>query len=290
MKRIIYHILALMLICTATACQDDFDELEDTNQRHIVFTFNTDSLFAEILYAEGENFYLKALDKLPSDYRLRITAYCYDSKDALYYTETIISHEKKCMQQMKIRHLKKNVTYRFVFVADVVKYDPYVDYYETWFQLNTDYWSDFYIYSDQRNEDAEKNIMGTATMQLKPNNQSCCVAFYPITYNGFCVFDNLENVDRLSGHVLYNFSFWLRTLNWWWRSSLAYEFDYRNPQGNIVKPISLSHSDSIIPVMLRSMTIDGVDSLQIDIPNSGRRPFVATFNCETMELDTCLFY
>lgn len=290
MKRMIYYIFVLMLICTATACQDDFDELEDTNQRHVVFTFNTDSLFADILYAEGGNFYLKAMDKLPSDYRLRITAYCYDSKDSLYYTEKIITNEKVCMQQMKIRHLQKNETYRFVFVADVVKYDPYVDYYETWFQLNTDYWSDFYIYSDQRNEDAEKNIMGTATMQLKPNNQSCEILFVPITYNGFCVYDNLENVDRLSGAVRYNFSFWLKTLKWWWSDLLAYEFDYRNPQGRIVKPISLSHSDSIISVMLRSMRIEGVDSLQIDIPNSGRRPFVAAFNCERMELDTCLFY
>ena len=277
-------------MCTLcfVACQDDFDELNDTQQRHITFTFNTEELFANVLENAGSD--ILSFTDIAADYRLRISLYCYNSLDSLICKQTTLS-KSLTGQSVKVRHLQLNNTYSFVFVADIVKYDPFVSYYETWYQLSTEYFPHFYIYADEREDNPEWNSMSCAELTATPKNQNVEVKLTSITYNGFCVFNQLDDIDRVSGYVMYTSFFYLKTKSWQKRNSIFYSFDERNPQGSsIIKPVSLCYADSIITVKLRTYGLSGTDSTIIDIPNYNRRPFVATFNCATLSLDDCKFY
>lgn len=286
MKKLLYIIYVLGLI----ACQEDFDEINDTQQRHVTFSFNAEELFSKVLTVNGGTYRIGEVNNWPADYRMRITIYGYDHLDSLVYTKTMIT-EHSTGQAFKVRHLLSNNTYRFVFIADVVKYDSYVDYFETWFQLGTTYWPKAYIYSDERNTDAVCNSMGFAEVKIIPGNQDTEVTFKPITYNGFCIFHDLNSIDRLSGYVMYCSNFNLKNRAWQKRNSLTYKFDERNVQKNrFVMPVSLCDADSVITVKIRTFTLSGADSTIIDIPNKERRPFVATFNCTTLTLDDCKYY
>ena len=287
MKKIIS--LFLCTLCLI-ACQDDFDELIDTQQRHITFTFNTEELFANVLGNAGSDYILSFTKDLSTDYRLRISLYCYNSSDSLICGQTILS-KSLTGQSVKVRHLQLHNTYSFVFVADIVKYDPYVSYYETWYQLSTEYFPFSYIYADGRDDNAEWNSMAYAELTATPENQNVDVKLTSITYNGFRVFNHIDDIDRISGYVMYTSSFYLKTKSWQKRNSIFYSFDERNPQGScVIKPVSLCYADSIITVKLRTYGLSGADSTIIDIPNYNRRPFVATFNCATLSLDNCKFY
>ena len=287
MKKIVS--LFLCILCLV-ACQDDFDELNDTQQRYITFTLNAEGLFANVLGNTGNNYLLASTKDLSADYRLRISLYCYDPSDSLICRQTILS-TTLTGQSIKVKHLQLNSTYSFVFVADIVKYDPYVSYYETWYQLSTGYLPHSYIYADERDDNAEWNSMACAELAATPENQNVDVKLTSITYNGFCVFNQLDEIDRLSGYVMYTSFFYLKTKSWQKRNSIFYSFDERNPQSaSVIKPVSLCYADSIITVKLRTYGLSGADSTIIDIPNYNRRPFVATFNCATLNLDDCKFY
>ena len=289
MKETCLFVTAVICLIMATSCEDNFDELNDTKQRHVTFSFITDSLFSNVLCYNG-SYSLGDKEGLDSDYRLRISTYCYDSKDSLIYSDKQIT-EKLDGQKVKVRHLNEDRTYRFVFVADVVKYDSKVDYYETWFQLGTMSWTSFYFYADNRNEEAKYNVIGTQMLELQPQNQNIDIKFTPITYNGYCILNHLNTTDHLSGYVVYCSVFNLKTMQWRRRHSMAYNFDFRNPQKSVVSiPVSLSYPDSVITVKLRRNILAGIDSVLIDIPNKGCRPFVAVFDCNKLELEKCNFY
>lgn len=281
-------LLIVLLALLASACQRDFDEVKDTEQRHILFHFNTDSLFTTTLF-DDNGYGFHTVDTIPADSRLRIMAYCYDEQNDLVCSERIVT-TSLTNQYLKIRHLLQGQTYRFVFVADIVTYDPYVDYYETWFQLGTHSWKEFYIHSDTRKTDAIYNVLGDETILLQPENQEHEVFFHPISYNGYCIFNRLDSVDRLSGYLSYCASFRLRTMKYIEITSLANEFDYHAPSSQIIRPMTYSFADSIMTFKLRVNTVSGIDSAFVKIRNPKRQPFVATFDCSKPALDTCVFY
>lgn len=289
MKVLLKIYIIILCIGLLGACNNDFDELNDTNQRHILFTFNTDSLFSNLLSTNGETYYISEVNALPSGYHIRITAYCYTEDGLLFQTKKIIT-PLHSYSPIKFRHLLLDQKYRFVFLADVVKYDSQNDYYETWYQLGTDDWKTLYLYADERNEDAIYNVVGLSTCVLSASNQEEVVNIRPITYNGFCKFTQLSSVDHLSGYIKPCISFSVKTLRWTRIASAPYEFDYRNPNKDITKPVSLSYADSIITVQLITNTLAGKDTSLITIPNPKRRSFVATFDCLNHALEDCTFY
>lgn len=287
MKRIFYIVVTvgMVLLCS---CRNDFDEWNDTDQRHIVFTFNTDSLLTRLLNSDG-SYYFPQADTLPSGCSLRITAYCYDSNDQLVQSSHILTSHPTS-RHIKIRHLLKDRSYRFVFLADVVRYHSDMDFFETWYQLGTSSWTSLYIYTDERNTNAVYDVIGLSTCMLTPENQSEEVSFRPITYNGFCRFTGLDAIDRLGGAFLPCISFHVKDLTCWKRSSLPYELDYRDPKEDIVVPLSMCYADSVILLQLITNSLSGIDTTVIRIQNPKRRMFRATVDCQKHRLDTCIFY
>ena len=289
MKR---HLLYILLCATAlTACQDDFDELEDSVQRRITFTFDTTHLFDDVLIGQQGSYILGAPATLDADHLLRITAYCYNPNDSLLQQQTLLCRDMKATSQAIFRHLDKSVDYRFVFVADVVKQDPYVDYYESWYQMNTRRFDTFYFFSDSRNEQPQHDMVHTAMVTTKPANQCVGVELKPLTYNGYCILQNANKSDRLTGFVGYVESFVLSTRSWKQRTSVAYNFSYYQPtETSITIPLNLSYADSVIYAKVKSTTLAGTDSIIVNIRNMERHPFALTIDCETMTLKDKKFY
>ena len=87
MKKLLYF----LCMCGIFACQEDFDELKDTQQRHVLFTFHVEELFSKVLVANGDTYQLGEVCELPADYRMRITVYGYDHFDSLIYEKTVLS-------------------------------------------------------------------------------------------------------------------------------------------------------------------------------------------------------
>ena len=279
----------LLLLAALAACQSNFDELRDTRQRYAEFMFCTDSLFTRTLLYDGASYAIGAPATLPDDCRLRITAYCYDMDGQLVYSHKAIYNNLVC-EPLRIRHIYMDQTYRFVFIADMVKYDPHVDYYETWFQMSTHRWDAFYLYADNRRDDPLYNIAATAVIEKQPDNRTTQVMLMPVTYNGYLVFRHLDDIDRLAGEVVYINSIRLSTMGYISHGSFAYAFDYHAPDSAIVKPVSLSRADELVMIDLRTLTPAGRDTAFIDFLNNDRRPFVATIDCAKRELENCIFY
>jgi len=289
MKNIRKIPVLLLLLAAFTACQADFDELRDTQQRYAEFMFCTDSLFARTLLYDGSSYVIGAPATLPSDCRLRITSYCYAPTGRLVYSHKSL-HNGLTSEPLRIRHLYKDQTYRFLFIADIVKHDPHVDYYETWFQMSTDRWDAFYLYADNRRDDPLYNIAATAVIEQQPDNQTTQVVLMPVTYNGYLVFRHLDAIERLAGEVVYINSIRLSTMDYISHGSFAYAFEYHSPSGEIIKPLSLSDADELVMTTLRALTVTGRDTVFIDLLNNDKRPFVATIDCEKRELENCIFY
>lgn len=289
MKEFKKYIVLLLMTIALAGCQQDFNELRDSAQRQIVFTFTTDSLFSRTLLYDGSKYYLPEIDALPSDCRLRITGYCYDGSDRLVSSDRFVT-TYPCERQMLLRHLHKDSTYHFAFVADVVKYDPQEVFYETWIQLGTERMSTFYFYSDKRYDDALYNVAGVVMRDLQAANQTETVSFKPLTYNCYIVLKNAENFDRIWGDIMYVNAFDLVNFDFLHFATMAYTFDYRTPKADIVMPLSLCIADDAILPEIRTNSIAGKDTSIISIRNLQHRPFVATFDCATHEQESCIFY
>lgn len=274
--------LYLLFLLMLSSCQKDFNELLDSNQRYVEFTFNTDSLFAKYLYCYNGTYYFPQIDTLRPEFCLRITAYCYDYADQLLYSGNIFT-SVHTEQKMRIMHLLKDETYRCVFLADIVEYDSQVDYLENWFQLGTDSWNSFYLFSTYRHDNAIYDVVGMSTVLVLPNNQSSEVSFTPITYNGYCVFTHTELVQ--SAHIVGFDSFRLQTLQGLLTSG-GYGLDLSEIVGEYIRPVSMSNADKDIQIALVTET----DTTLLNLVNANCRSFVATINCETKQIDHCDYY
>lgn len=283
------QILLVIMSFLQASCKDNFDEWEDTSQRYVTFTFDSHDYFSDILsYVDG-TFQLGADLELDSLYLLRTVCYCYDETGDLWDMQTVLSPQL-CSPQITIRHLYKDKAYYFVFLVDVVKQDPFLDYYETWYQLSSKQYDNFYLQALDRNAEPTKNILLSASFHVLPRNQIVPVTLLPITYNGFCIFTNLDYVEKLDGWMGYNEAFNLKGLTK--REWQTYEYQHYIVQGidSVIIPLSLTHADNEVTIRIQTTTYDGSNSIEHILSNEGHRPFVATFNASTLELDTCIFY
>lgn len=286
-----YLLIIIISLPVLLSCQKDFDEVLDTDHKHINFTFNSSRMLDDILYQEP-SFHLGHVSTIHPDYRLRITAYCYDFNDSLVCSNTIIGESAQLLS-LKVRHLIEDNVYRFVFLADVVKYDPYIDFYEVWYQLGISSFSGMYIYSDYRENNPELNQLGYSFLEIIPDNQDVCVDFDSIVYNGYCVFRDFGNVESISGYISYTSRLRLDSMLPEKVSNLHTTFEFDKDAlstSSIIIPVTLCCADSIISVKLRRKLEFATDSVIAIIPNPGRDNFVATFSCSSLTLDDFKLY
>lgn len=284
-----FYIFILITLFLQISCQENFDEWEDTSQRYVTFTFDSNNYFSNILSYTNGRFQLGSHSASDSIYLLRTVCYCYDKDGYLLDMQTALSSLLE-ESAITIRHLFKDKAYYCVFMADVVKKDPYMNYYETWYQLGSKQYDNFYLLTTDLKTEPEHNILLSAAFHVLPANQIVPVILSPITYNGYCVFTNLGNVEKIDGWVGYNTSFHLKEMTMRERGTYEYLHYIAYDTDSIIIPLSLSNTDDEITVRVQTVTSNITNSAEHILYNKEHRPFVARFNASTLELDTCIFY
>ena len=285
MKKSLLFIIAVCLM----ACQKDFDEVADTNQRHIDFLVDTSNLLSDVLFAQGSTFRLEVTDSITTHHRIRLTAYCYDATGAFVATQHNIA-ESLGQAKMTFRHLLKDTSYHFVFLADVVRTNDYMEYQETWYQLSTKRHDTAYLFSNAMSSTVAENVLKYATINMEPDNQSVNVLLQPVTYNGFIVLTNTNDISKLSG--TYSYSASLSTEDLTARKSAESTFVSLFANGSVVLwPVTLTQNDAELQFSLDISTSAKGKQIATQVITLGeRRPFVVSFDCSSLQITDIKYY
>lgn len=286
MKRVLCLILILFLF---SACERNFDELNDTEQRSVTFSFNTDGFFDEVLVFEDGVCSLGDYSGMDEQHRIRVNGYCYDGKGELVGQETLFAKlgEKS---ELKFKHLYQDLEYQFIFLADVVQFRSVDDYYETWYQLKIRRKEQFYLASFELEVPAKYNVVKRKIMNAKPSNQTLEVDMEPVTYNGYVEFVNLNsNVQKVCAYTGTYQSLYVTSLQGIIFKGKYYENADPHQIATIV-PITATMADNEVLIDARLYRPSATDSTIQSISTTNHRRFFATFDCQTMNITSCCYY
>lgn len=284
MKNIFYFIIALLSV----SCQDNFDELNDTDQRFVSFEVSTEGFFEDFLESSNGTYIKGHTNDLGPSYRIRVTCYCYDQTGNLAHHSYLLTN-RIGKESILLKHLLKDQKYRFEFLADIVKFDKAVDYYESWFQLGYENINDFYLFCFQPDSTQIHNIVRHATVYAVPDNKNISVIFTPITVNGYCILSNLHEVEMVSGYYGYNESFYVNNMSARRRSTQSYRY-LPNGKSQIVIPVTTGAINDTLSVKVKRIMYNDIDSTYIYIKNPDNKCFVSEIDCKTLKQKTCVYY
>lgn len=280
--------LWIVLAACISACEPNFDEIRDTDQRSVTFEVDVSNMFANVLVPEGDGFVLGDNSGLDDRYRVRITARCYDLAGQLVDRVTLFT-TLDARPEIRIRHLDKNQEYQFVFLADVVEFYSEDNFYETWYQLNDKTIENFYITAFERVDTAKYNVILNKILELYPDNQRVEITMDPLSYNGFFLFTNSEGVEALSGNYGYYESLSVLTSSGISRDTIHYELPLTDPTKMAI-PLTASYADDVVSLRIRKRTSAGNATILRTLSNPSRKPFVATVDCGSMNIVNYVFY
>lgn len=284
MKKLLLLLFPLLFL----ACEPDFDELRDTDQRYVTFDVDLTNMFSDLLVESEGGFSLGDVSSLDPRYRIRITAYCYDYKD-LVKSYTFFSTPSEC-PEITFRHLAKDKEYQFLFLADVVRFNSEADYYETWYQMKTTDLSQFYLISFDRSDTAIYNKVNRSMVSLVPENQREKVVPTSATYNGFINFMNLESIDKIDVYFMSYSKWYAQTLVGMQKLTKVYELYNLHHEGDRLFPTTLCMADRQASMIIKTYSSAGIDSTTVKILDGSRRPFVVDFDCQSMKVTSSIYY
>lgn len=233
-------------------------------------------------YTKGLN---SALDSL---HKFRLTCYCYDIKDSLIqYKHSLVDGFNPVTLQL--RHLMRDHEYRFEFLCDVVKYDKFVDYYESWFQLCTENLNSFYLFCFQPDSIHSNNIVRHSTIYAKPENNNISVLLKSITVNGYCILSNLKDVEMINGFYGYNESFYIDKMSGKKRSTHSFSYLPKG-ENKIILPITTGAISDTLSLKVRRVILNKIDSTYIYIKNPDNKCFVSEIDCKSLKQESCIYY
>lgn len=277
-----------MFALAIVSCQDNFDEWKDTNQRRITFDICNDDFFDDFLSMPDDGYLKGIIYPIESNHKIRLSAYCYDT-DGNLVQNTHVLMDGIGTTSITFFHLQKDYEYRFEFFADVVEADQAVDYFESMFQLGTENIDKFYLLCFQPNSLHPYNIVRHSTLNTKPENNTLKVSLDPITVNGYCVFSNLQQIERINGYYGYNESFFLNLMSGRKRSTHEYSYMVGDNR-NIVIPITTGAISDTISIKIKRVMLNKVDSAYVYIKNPENKPFVSDIDCQTLKMKSCKYY
>ena len=269
------------------SCTDNFDEIRDTDQRYIEFVINNGECLNNVLLPSTDSFTLGS--SIPANARLHISAYCYDTSYKLISSK-IFFDNLNSIDTITFRHLDKNNEYVFVIVADIVQYMSSLDYQVTWFQIEPQYATSFYVARFENAQEPVCNLLFKKVIVAKPTNNSVPIEIENIVNTGYIRFCHADDVDKISGDSRVTNEF--HPFNDYVISSRTFTFSCNNTENStdILVPVFATIFDNTIYVKVKTTHDLQQDSAILYIPNYQHRPFVADVNCSTLELDNVNYY
>lgn len=280
-------LLTIIVLAFFAACERDFDELKDTDQRSVTFRIGLDGLFSNVLEPSGGDFSMDIPVVLDARHRIRVNAFCYNEEgDLVDHRSSLTTLDGKL--ELKFRHLKKTKQYQFVFLADVVEYNGGSDFFEVWYQMKTKKLDDFYLKIIEGKERAIENIVCRAVVSAIPDNQEMDVNLSPITYNGYLSFVNTNGVEKVTGAVLSYRSLYVSSLQGIVRAYYPFEVIQN---GGEIPPylITASRPDTGFSIKIVRYLPDRKDSVSCNFQNMMCQPFVVTVDCQNLTTN-CVYY
>lgn len=270
------------------ACKENFDELTDTDQRNISFEVSTEGFFDDFFDLPGlEPTYISSKYELDSGHKFRMSCYCYNDNDSLIASVFSLVNAPT-QTTLKLPHLFKDKEYRFDIFADIVKYDKALDFYESWFHLETSTINSLYLLNMQTNEIPQHNILRHATITSKPENNTIPMKLEPITVNSYCILSNIGDTEWVRGEISYNTSFYIKSMSA--RSRQSYEFSYINKgEKRIIIPFTTPAIQDTVIIQIKRTLLNKTDEIEIPIINYNNQPFVADIDCKSLNLISCEF-
>lgn len=280
-------LMILSLLCLL-ACQKDFDELNDTDQRNVTFTFDPSGYFDEVLLCDGNEYHMCTSTNLDDGYGLRIVGYCYDAHNNLIAKSNVFGDLQHGMS-IRFKHLLRDVKYHFLFVADIVEYDSEVDYYEEWFQLLTYNLEYFYVVSFERRTDKRYDILLSATVDMSPGNNTVAVDMHPIMYNGYVVFTNLSDAFEVNGTIMYYQKMKINDFDG--ENRLEHKINIPYGHSKIIVPITATYADNFFSFNMKKKIGNIEKTYSFKFYDREHRPFVATIDCtDTIKIKELILY
>lgn len=270
------------------SCKDDFDELEDTDQRSITFEIYTDDFFEDFFdLPSSKDVQTNSKYILDFDHKIRLSCYCYNHNDSLVsVNSTLISNMSKSF--IKIAHLVKDTEYRFEIFADVAKIDKTLEYYEAWFHLETASIDSFFLLNMRNSEDPHHDILKHAAVNTIPENNIVPIRLSPISVNSYCIFSNADETEWISGEITYSNSFFVKSMAT--RSRKSQKFNHINDgQENIIIPFNMASIHDTVNFQLRRIMLNKTDSLKFSIINRNNQHIVTSIDCRTLTQTSCEF-
>lgn len=285
MKKI-FTILVLLLFFS---CEADFNEINDSNQRHVTLSFDTKEYFDNILVADGDDYIIGNFTDIDGNWRVRYIVYCYDEKGVLIEKKEMLS---KCGDScsITIRHLYKEKTYKFVIVSDVVELYTDNEYNEVWLHLNNNLLSTLRISSFMQDPNPGRNIVKNQIIDINPSNQTISVTPSDVTLNGYIEFINLQNIDKIKGWIRKYSSLVISKhsgINIATLNNYLYYPELDNPY---VLPVTCLDVDNDLLFSIKKTALGDNDSVGLSINVSNHRPFVAHVDCNTLKLSNITYY
>jgi len=285
MKKLIW--IGIMLFCLVS-CERNFDEIADTDQREVTFHVSLENFFSDVLVHNNEDFFFGDNSCLDAQHRIRVTMHCFDDKGELVEKSTIFTTLDD-EPTVTIKHLDKNRQYSFIIMADVVKYNTDIDFYETWYQLKTSKWNEFYLTALVRDASAIQNTFHRSVFQLYPDNQDMKIELTPATNNGYVLFVNPGYITKVSGTVLLYQSLYAHNLHGITRVYHTYEIPKQDGAFSTL-PITATTPDDVIQFKVITQFGSQKDSIVRNISNVNHRPFVVAVDCQDLSAIKCVYY
>lgn len=286
MHRLAKYILILFIGTLLCACDNNFNELTDTTQRYIQFSVDTKNIFDDVLVQTGEDsFTLGSPYTLNDTFRIRLSAYCYDLKgELLFHKEKVVPSVDQNIE-LKFDHLQNYLQYRFVFILDIVEYDPILSYRELWYQLATKSYDSFYLLRLAYFLAPQKNILLFNEQILSPSNQEEMVQLQPFTYNGYIRLINLDPAKTVTLEYEQNIDANVSGKASKCPSTATYVRNSEELKELI--PVIYTKRDVVLPIELSLSNSDNEnESYNLEIPMS-TKPFVIKIDCNNISYELC---
>ena len=275
-------LLIFLLALALQACERNFDELQDSDQRHIDFRISVDDLFSDVLICTDGQYALMQSKTIGAEEQLRVSVYCYDEAGNLVVSSSVLRDDLTTVST-RVKHLCKNQTYHFVFLADIVRRDEALGYIENWYHLQTTDHSLSYLLCNDFQKSAADNVIRHFAANLTPANQSVEVRLQPVTRNGFLVLTHTDDIFQFDVSFSLSKSLTLKDMLTRKRESVVMRTTF--PDGaDVVVPFTATLADDAIPVNIEIMTNNSSELSSLIIENEADRPVVIVYDCNKKQI------